>query len=43
MIKWTDNYIGTEGAIKIGESLMMNTTLTELNLRCVIGKRELMK
>ena len=43
MIKWTDNQIGAEGAIKISESLMMNTTLTILNLGCVIGKRELMK
>ena len=41
MIKWTDNKIGDEGAIKISESLMMNTTLTELNLSSVIGKREL--
>ena len=43
MIKWTDNRIGDSGAIKIGESLMKNTTLTELDLRGVIGKRELMK
>ena len=42
MKKWTDNEIGASGAIKIGESLMMNTTLTKLNLYCVIGKRELM-
>ena len=42
MIKWTVNRIGAEGAIKIGESLMMNTTLTELDLRGVIGKREWM-
>ena len=42
MIKWTVNQIGDSGAIKIGESLMMNTTLIALNLRCVIGKRELM-
>ena len=32
MIKWTDNKIGAEGAIKIIESLMKNTTLTELYL-----------
>ena len=32
MIKWTDNEFGAEGAIKISESLMMNTTLTTLNL-----------
>ena len=43
MKKWTDNEIGDSGAIKIGESLMMNSTLTELNLESVIGKRELMK
>ena len=42
MLEWTDNEIGAEGAIKISESLMMNTTLTELNLGGVIGKRELM-
>ena len=35
MIKWTGNQIGAEGAIKIGESLMKNTTLTTLNLRGV--------
>ena len=40
MKKWTDNPIGAEGAIKIGESLMKNTTLTTLNLSCVVGKRE---
>ena len=40
MKKWTDNQIGDAGAIKISESLMMNTTLTELNLESVIGKRE---
>ena len=42
MIKWTDNQIGAEGAIKISESLTKNTTLTTLNLGCVIGKRGLM-
>ena len=31
-MKWTDNDIGAEGAKKISESLMTNTTLTELNL-----------
>ena len=30
--KWTDNNIGDEGAAKISESLMINTTLTELYL-----------
>ena len=30
--KWTGNKIGSEGANKISESLMLNTTLTELNL-----------
>jgi len=30
--KWADNDIGDSGASKISESLMMNTTLTELNL-----------
>ena len=32
--KWTDNNIGDEGASKISESLMTNTTLTELYLSC---------
>ena len=32
--KWTANNIGDEGAAKISESLMTNTTLTTLNLRC---------
>ena len=32
--KWTDNKIGDEGASAISESLKINTTLTELNLRC---------
>ena len=31
--KWTGNDIGAEGAAKISESLMTNTTLTVLNLR----------
>ena len=31
--KWTANNIGDEGATKISESLMINTTLTELDLR----------
>ena len=31
--KWTDNNIGAEGAAKISESLMTNTTLTILDLR----------
>ena len=43
MIKWTGNDIGAEGAIKISESLMVNTTLTELNLSSVIEKEEWMK
>ena len=30
--KWTDNNIGAEGAAKISESLMTNTTLTKLDL-----------
>ena len=30
--KWTVNNIGDEGANKISESLMINTTLTELSL-----------
>ena len=33
-MKWTDNNIGAEGAMKISESLMINTTLTTLNLDC---------
>ena len=41
MIKWTANQIGDKGAIKISESLMMNTTLTELDLSCVIGKKRI--
>ena len=32
MKKWTGNEIGAEGAIKISESLMKNTTLTTVNL-----------
>ena len=31
--KWTGNNIGDEGAAKISESLMTNTTLTILDLR----------
>jgi len=33
MNKWTDNEIGDSGAIKISESLKVNTTLTVLSLR----------
>ncbi len=33
MKKWTGNNIGAEGANKISESLKINTTLTQLNLR----------
>ena len=40
MIKWTGNDIGAEGAIKISESLMKNTTLITLDLRSVIRKGE---
>ena len=29
---WTGNSIGVEGAMKISESLMKNTTLTQLDL-----------
>ena len=29
---WTGNNIGAEGAMKIIESLMINTTLTKLNI-----------
>ena len=32
--KWKDNNIGYEGAAKISESLMANTTLTTLDLEC---------
>ena len=32
--KWTANNIGAEGAAKISESLMTNTTLTTLDLGC---------
>ena len=42
MIKWTDNKNGAEGAIKIIESLMKNTSLTALSLWGVIGKVGLM-
>ena len=31
-MKWTGNNIGDEGAMKISESLMTNTTLTKLGL-----------
>ena len=34
MNKWTDNYIGNEGASKISETLRVNTTLTKLDLSC---------
>ena len=34
MKQWTENKIGDEGAKKISESLMINTTLTQLNLSC---------
>ena len=30
--KWTVNIIGSEGAIKVSESLKINTTLTKLYL-----------
>ena len=30
--KWTENNIGAEGASKMSESLMTNTTLTKLDL-----------
>ena len=33
--KWTVNNIGDEGAKKISGSLMINTTLTELNVNGV--------
>ena len=36
----TGNNIGDSGAIKISESLMKNTTLTTLDLGCVIEKGE---
>ncbi len=32
MRKFTENEIGADGAIKIGEILKINTTLTSLNL-----------
>ena len=32
MNDWIGNKIGDEGAMKISEALMNNTTLTELNL-----------
>jgi len=40
--KWTGNEIGDEGASKISESLKINTTLTELDLRRdeIINKNE---
>ena len=31
---WTDNNIGADGARMISEALKINSTLTELNLRC---------
>ena len=33
-MKWTENNIGDEGAVKISESLKTNTTLTTLDLEC---------
>ncbi len=45
MKKWAGNNIGAEGANKIGESLKINTTLTELDLgsnwNTTIDKNEL--
>ena len=45
MKKWTGNNIGDEGANKISESLMINTTLTQLDLssnwNTTIDKNEL--
>ena len=42
---WTGNNIGDEGANKISESLVINTTLTQLNLygnwNTAIDKNEL--
>ena len=32
-MKWTGNNIGASGAMKIGEALMTNNTLTKLYLR----------
>ena len=32
--KWKGNHIGTEGSIKIIESLKINTKFTELNMSC---------
>ena len=32
-MKWTGNNIGATGAMKIGEALVTNNTLTTLNLR----------
>ena len=34
MKKWIVNEIGDEGAKRISESLKINTSLTELDLRC---------
>ena len=36
MKKRTDNGIGVEGATKISQMLAKNTTLTDLNLICVL-------
>ena len=33
-MKWTDNEIGAEGEKMISEALMINTTLTKLDLWC---------
>ena len=33
-MKWTGNKIGDSGAMKIGEALMTNSTLTTLYLGC---------
>ena len=38
--KWTGNCIGDGGASKISESLMMNTTLSILNLNSVMQYEE---
>ena len=37
MIVFKDNEVGDEGASKISEGLIINSTLTELNIGCIDG------
>ncbi len=43
MEKWKDNKIVDEGAIKISESLKINTTLVKLNLGGILNTTKISK